>query len=178
MANEILAALIGVGGVTVGIALSEVLQWLRRRQETKAREAAFRGVLIGLYYEMKHNLGLTRDLGKLEIRTYAHDPSVVRTVLLTEFRRSYAELAPSLINAIESAYSDLQDLVHLIDTGPSGEHKKWQSRGMEVAGTMAGAMELLGVRIKELGAEVSPASAPVSLPNKPLNPTGADVPAG
>ena len=178
MANEILAAIIGVGGVAVGIALSEVLQWLRRRQETKAREAAFRGILIGLYYEMKHNLGLTRDLEKLEIRTYGHDTTIVRTVMLTECRRSYSELEPALINAVESAYSDLQDLVHLIDTGPSGEHKKWQSRGMEVSGTMADAMELVRVRISGLGADVSPPSGSGSLPNKPLNPTGADAPAG
>lgn len=178
MTNEVLAALIGVGGVLIGVALSEVLQWLRRRQENKAREAAFRGILIGLYHEMKYNQSLARDLGKLEIRTYAHDPSIVRTVMLTECRRSYSELAPALIDAIESAYADLQDLVHLIDTGPSGEHKKWQSKGAEVSGVNHAAMELLRARIKELGADVSPGAASRALPNKPLNPTGANAPAG
>jgi hypothetical protein len=179
MATEILAAVIGVIGVLIGVALGEGLQWHRRRQDTKAREAGFRGTLIGLYYEMKQNQGLTQDLSKLEIRTFGRDPNIVRTIMLTECRRSYyPDLAPALIDTIESAYADLQDLVHLINTGPNGEHKKWPTKGTEVSGITLAAMALLRTRIKELGADLSAESASRSLPNKPLSPTGAGAPAG
>ena len=163
--SNVLAAIIGVGGVMVGVAMSEILQWIRRRQSRRERELALRGCLIGLYYEMRHNLGLASNLKKLEIRTYDHDPNIVRTAMLGDVRTYYADLNPTLIDAIEAAYADLQELVHLVDTGTSGEHKKWTARGTEVHTSTKDGMRQLREKVSKLGVELP------ALPNKPLEPT-------
>lgn len=150
MDTSVLTAIIGVGGVIVGVGIGETLQWIHRRQSTREKEMALRGSLIGLYHEMRQNRSLAGDLKKLEIRTYANDPSIVQTAMLGDVRRYYAHVDASLIDAVESAYADLQELVHLVDTGPSDEHKKWVARGNEVYTSVANAMKQLRQRVSEL----------------------------
>lgn len=163
--SNVLAAIIGIGGVMVGVALSEILQWIRLRQSRRERELALGGCLIGLYYEMRHNLGLASDLEKLRIRTYAHDPNIVRTAMLGDIRRYYADLNPTLIDAIEAAYADLQELVHLVGTGPGDEHKKWAGRGTEVHASIKDSMKQLRAKVSKLKVGVE-LTAP---PNKALH---------
>ena len=72
-----------------------------------------------------------------------------------EIRTYYADLSPTLIDAIEAAYADLQELVHLVDTGPAGEHKKWAARGTEVHASMEDSMRELRGEVSKLGAELT-----------------------
>ena len=155
MDSSVLAAIIGVAGVIVGVGIGETLQWIRQRKSDRERHLALRGCLIGLYHEMRQNRILAEHLEKLEISTYAHDPAIVRIIMLGDARRYYAVLETSLVEAIEAAYADLQELVHLVDAGGSGEHKKWLTRGTEVCTAVDSAMKQLRQKLSALGVELT-----------------------
>ena len=92
---------------------------------------------------------MAENLEKLEIRTYSHEPGIVRTTMLEKIREHYDEIDTVTIKSIEGSYSALQDLTHLVDTGPSGEHKKWVAKGSQVHSLIETTLQLLQKELKK-----------------------------
>jgi hypothetical protein len=149
MTNEIASALIGVGGVIVGALISEILRYVHDRRRLLHDRRRLSGNLTALYFELLHNRLLAEDLEKLEIRTYSHEPGIVVTTMLEKIRQHYDEIDTATIKAIENSYSALQDLTHLVDTGPSGEHKKWTEKGKHVLSLVENTLQLLQKDLKK-----------------------------
>lgn len=149
MAKGIVTALIGVGGVIVGALISEILRYIHDRRRVLQDRRRLSGNLTALYFELLHNKLLAEDLEKLEIRTYSHEPGIVVTTMLEKIRQQYDEIDTAIIKGVENSYSALQDLTHLIDTGPSGEHKRWAGKGKQVLSLVENTLQLLQNDLKK-----------------------------
>ncbi|MCK5850243.1 MAG: hypothetical protein KAH23_04950, partial [Kiritimatiellae bacterium] len=151
MNTAVVSALIGVSGVIVGALLSEFLRMFHDIRASQRERRKLSGHLVATYYELGHNRLLASDLNKLEIRTYSHEAGIVRSSMVECLRQHYDCLPSDLIRALENAYARLWDITHLVDTGPSGEHKRWSETGEKVVVAIDNALHVLQAELRKRG---------------------------
>ncbi len=129
----------------IGSLLSEGFHYFRASRERRNSRKRLAGHLVGTFYELQSNTLLARDLEKFHIRANADRTrqGLIARQMLERLRDNYDDIDSVTVKALESSYSALTDLSHLIFTGKASEHEKWTKEATQVVAACDSALRHL-----------------------------------